>query len=52
VGAAWAAAQRAADPSLPPFRLGFHSAPSMRALHLHVISSDFDSPCLKNKKHW
>lgn len=21
-------------------------------LHLHVISQDFDSPCLKNKKHW
>lgn len=21
-------------------------------VHLHVISQDFDSPCLKNKKHW
>jgi len=21
-------------------------------LHLHVISQDFDSPFLKNKKHW
>ena len=21
-------------------------------LHLHVISQDFDSPCLKTKKHW
>lgn len=21
-------------------------------MHLHVISQDFDSPCLKNKKHW
>ena len=21
-------------------------------LHMHVISQDFDSPCLKNKKHW
>ncbi|XP_020529579.1 transcription factor bHLH140 isoform X2 [Amborella trichopoda] len=34
------------------FRLGYHSAPSMRQLHLHVISQDFDSPHLKNKKHW
>lgn len=24
----------------------------MRQLHLHVISQDFDSPCMKNKKHW
>lgn len=21
-------------------------------VHLHVISQDFDSPSLKNKKHW
>ena len=21
-------------------------------LHMHVISQDFDSPCLKTKKHW
>ncbi|XP_008442389.2 transcription factor bHLH140 [Cucumis melo] len=34
------------------FRLGYHSAPSMRQLHLHVISQDFDSTHLKNKKHW
>ena len=24
----------------------------MRQLHMHVISQDFDSPNLKNKKHW
>lgn len=24
----------------------------MRQLHLHVISQDFDSSHLKNKKHW
>ncbi|CAC5381891.1 APTX [Mytilus coruscus] len=34
------------------FRYGYHSIPSMSHLHLHVISQDFDSPCLKNKKHW
>ncbi|KAJ1416243.1 P-loop containing nucleoside triphosphate hydrolase [Sesbania bispinosa] len=34
------------------FRLGYHSVPSMRQLHLHVISQDFDSKHLNNKKHW
>nr|AAI06538.1 LOC398657 protein [Xenopus laevis] len=35
-----------------PFRFGYHAIPSMSHVHLHVISQDFDSPCLKNKKHW
>ena len=34
------------------FKLGYHSVPSMVRLHMHVISDDFDSVCLKNKKHW
>ncbi|KAG9143747.1 hypothetical protein Leryth_022869 [Lithospermum erythrorhizon] len=34
------------------FRMGYHSVPSMRQLHLHVISQDFNSNHLKNKKHW
>ena len=34
------------------FRMGYHAVPSMARLHLHVISQDFDSSCLKNKKHW
>ncbi|CAL1541380.1 unnamed protein product [Lymnaea stagnalis] len=34
------------------FRLGYHAVPSMSHLHMHVISQDFNSPCLKNKKHW
>ena len=34
------------------FRTGFHAIPSMQRLHLHVISQDFNSSCLKNKKHW
>ncbi|XP_007904794.1 aprataxin isoform X1 [Callorhinchus milii] len=34
------------------FRLGYHAIPSMSHIHLHVISQDFDSPCMKNKKHW
>ncbi|XP_066935550.1 aprataxin-like [Clytia hemisphaerica] len=34
------------------FRMGFHAVPSMTLLHMHVISTDFDSPSLKNKRHW
>ncbi|XP_051940996.1 aprataxin isoform X1 [Hippocampus zosterae] len=34
------------------FRSGYHAIPSMSHVHLHVISQDFDSPYLKNKKHW
>ncbi|XP_016078498.1 PREDICTED: aprataxin isoform X3 [Miniopterus natalensis] len=42
-----------AGPSKLRFRLGYHAIPSMSShVHLHVISQDFDSPCLKNKKHW
>ena len=32
--------------------LGFHSVPSLHPLHLHLISDDFNSESLKNKKHW
>ncbi|KAL7751129.1 aprataxin-like protein [Sorochytrium milnesiophthora] len=34
------------------FRAGLHAVPSMRQLHVHIISQDFVSPSLKNKKHW
>lgn len=34
------------------FRHGYHALPSMTRLHMHVISQDFVSLCLKNKKHW
>ncbi|XP_063074485.1 aprataxin [Engraulis encrasicolus] len=34
------------------FRMGYHAIPSMSHVHLHVISQDFDSPCLKTRKHW
>ncbi|KAF7687008.1 hypothetical protein HF521_015401 [Silurus meridionalis] len=40
------------SPNRLHFRLGYHAIPSMSHVHLHVISQDFDSPCLKNKKHW
>ncbi|XP_012267984.2 aprataxin [Athalia rosae] len=34
------------------FQLGYHSVPNMQRLHLHVISTDFNSTCLKTKVHW
>ncbi|KAK4418912.1 Transcription factor [Sesamum alatum] len=51
VGLKWAEKFLNENKSLS-FRLGYHSVPSMRQLHLHVISQDFDSNHLKNKKHW
>ncbi|XP_036339341.1 aprataxin-like protein [Rhagoletis pomonella] len=37
---------------LDDFKIGFHAQPSMQRLHLHVISKDFVSDCLKKKRHW
>lgn len=34
------------------WRHGIHAAPSLHQLHVHVISQDFKSPCMKNKKHY
>ncbi|XWS43868.1 hypothetical protein CRYUN_Cryun16bG0141300 [Craigia yunnanensis] len=51
VGLKWADKFLGEDASLI-FRLGYHSVPSLRQLHLHVISQDFDSKHLKIKKHW
>ncbi|CAG8831451.1 9567_t:CDS:2, partial [Racocetra persica] len=34
------------------FRMGFHMIPSLKQLHMHVISQDFVSPTLSTKKHW
>ncbi|KAF7664001.1 hypothetical protein LDENG_00193660 [Lucifuga dentata] len=44
--------QKCSDSGSLHFRTGYHAIPSMSHVHLHVISQDFDSPCLKNKKHW
>lgn len=38
----------ARDPTLM-FREGMHAIPSMDRVHVHVVSQDFNSPCLKNK---
>ncbi|KAJ8963028.1 hypothetical protein NQ317_015485 [Molorchus minor] len=34
------------------FKIGYHAEASMFRLHLHVISDDMNSICLKTKKHW
>lgn len=34
------------------FKFGYHARASMQRLHLHVISNDMVSSCLKTKKHW
>lgn len=33
-------------------RCGFHAHPSMNHLHLHIISKDMHSPCMKHRKHY
>lgn len=38
--------------TIDDFKIGYHAEPSMQQVHLHVISTDFHSPALKNKKHW
>ncbi|KAJ8716054.1 hypothetical protein PYW08_013339 [Mythimna loreyi] len=35
-----------------PLRAGFHAVPSMQRMHMHIISTDMVSPCLKTKVHW
>jgi aprataxin len=32
-------------------KLGYHAIPSLTPIHLHIISSDFDSSCIKTKTH-
>merc|ERR1712054_490173 len=34
------------------YKIGFQAIPSMLQIHLHIVSDDFDSPHLKNKRHW
>lgn len=34
------------------FNIGYHAIPSMQRLHMHVISTDFNSSCLITKNHW
>lgn len=32
--------------------MGYHAIPSMADIHLHIISTDFDSPFLKRAEHY
>lgn len=34
------------------FKIGYHAEPSMQHLHMHVISTDFNSPTLRTQRHW
>lgn len=34
------------------FRCGYHSVPSMKRLHLHVVSQDFNSFRMRKQHHW
>lgn len=34
------------------FHMGYHAIPSMKLLHLHVISDDFDSQKMRTVHHW
>lgn len=34
------------------FKSGFHAIPSMKQLHLHVISCDFSAATMRTKAHW
>ena len=42
----------AAPPADLQYRIGVHATPSLSQLHVHVITQDFNSPCLKKKLHW
>lgn len=42
---------REKDPDME-FRFGYHAVPSLRRLHMHVISQDFDSPRMRTRHHW
>eukprot|EP00238_Polyblepharides_amylifera_P001613 CAMPEP_0196571856 /NCGR_PEP_ID=MMETSP1081-20130531/1984_1 /TAXON_ID=36882 /ORGANISM="Pyramimonas amylifera, Strain CCMP720" /LENGTH=392 /DNA_ID=CAMNT_0041888965 /DNA_START=24 /DNA_END=1199 /DNA_ORIENTATION=- len=48
-GEAWAADHAPPGSSV---RLGFHALPSMKHLHLHVITQDFSGTGMKKKHHW
>ena len=39
------------DKTITLFKLGYHAIPSLTPLHLHIISTDFDSTCIKTKRH-
>lgn len=55
VGDALIAHIKSMEPSLRhlTFQVGFHAVPSLKHLHMHVMSQDFErSPAMKHKKHY
>jgi aprataxin len=48
------AASSASDilPSMRKLRIGLHAVPSLRPLHIHIITDDMCSPWTKTKKHY
>ena len=44
--------KKASESEKTKVKCGFHAVQSMQPLHMHIISEDFDSSCLKTKKHW
>eukprot|EP01064_Diplonema_japonicum_P015098 TRINITY_DN22869_c0_g1_i1.p1 TRINITY_DN22869_c0_g1~~TRINITY_DN22869_c0_g1_i1.p1 ORF type:complete len:389 (+),score=51.35 TRINITY_DN22869_c0_g1_i1:49-1215(+) len=34
------------------FAMGYHCVPSLKPLHLHIITTDMQSDCLKSRKHY
>ncbi|KAJ9450244.1 Transcription factor bHLH140 [Diplonema papillatum] len=34
------------------FQIGYHAKPSLKPIHLHIMSTDYQSPCVKNRKHY
>lgn len=39
------------EPNLP-FKFGYHAVPSLKQLHMHVVSQDFSSPRMRTQHHW
>jgi aprataxin len=37
---------------LADIKVGVHTHPSMNHMHIHVMSRDMHSPCMKHKKHY
>jgi aprataxin len=57
------AAMESDDPPLPEnlppgrdwsldLKIGVHANPSMNQLHIHILSRDMHSPCLKHRQHY
>jgi Scavenger mRNA decapping enzyme C-term binding len=34
------------------FRVGYHAIPSLKPLHVHIISQDLNGHGMKQPKHW